>query len=119
MNLPQRSGDGALEGRVSRGLVLMGGGARTAYQAGALQALAGLLAQGPAKTDQKFPFEVLIGTSAGALNATYLASRAADGLAAMQGLIASWPLIWAAPNRFFTCQIPRWRHLAAGPRRWD
>ena len=90
MNLPQRSGDGALEGRVSRGLVLMGGGARTAYQAGALQALAGLLAQGPAKTDQKFPFEVLIGTSAGALNATYLASRAADGLAAMQGLGQFW-----------------------------
>ena len=72
----------------TRGLVLMGGGARTAYQAGVLQALATLLAS---KTSpSSFPFQVLVGTSAGALNATYLASRALDGLAALTGLGDFW-----------------------------
>jgi NTE family protein len=64
----------------------MGGGARTAYQAGALQALAQLLEARSAS----FPFEILVGTSAGALNATYLASRALDGMAALQGLGEFW-----------------------------
>ena len=45
----------------------MGGGARTAYQAGALQALAKLLRT---QAHSAFPFQVLVGTSAGALNAT-------------------------------------------------
>jgi NTE family protein len=72
----------------TRGLVLMGGGARTAYQAGALQALAKLLAQ--KGSPSSFPFQVLVGTSAGALNATYLASRALDGLEALNGLGDFW-----------------------------
>ena len=74
---------------VTRGLVLMGGGARTAYQAGVLQALAALIKPPNDKADA-FPFQVLVGTSAGALNATYLASRAIDGLAALSGLGAFW-----------------------------
>lgn len=89
----------------TRGLVLMGGGARTAYQAGALQALAQLLAtqrqhttsalditasSATADTAAPFPFQVLVGTSAGALNATYLASRAMDGLDALKGLGEFW-----------------------------
>ena len=74
---------------VTRGLVLMGGGARTAYQAGVLQALAALI-KSPAGKADAFPFQVLVGTSAGALNATYLASRAIDGLAALSGLGAFW-----------------------------
>ena len=74
---------------VTRGLVLMGGGARTAYQAGVLQALAELIKPPNDKADA-FPFQVLVGTSAGALNATYLASRAIDGLAALSGLGAFW-----------------------------
>ena len=86
---------------ITRGLVLMGGGARTAYQAGVLQALAKLLqtppGQAPATSVQKqalapsaFPFQVLVGTSAGALNATFLASRAIDGLDALEGLGEFW-----------------------------
>ena len=62
-------------------LVLMGGGARTAYQAGVLQALGRMLV--PPQESQKpprFPFQLLVGTSAGALNACYLASRASQGL---------------------------------------
>ena len=74
---------------VTRGLVLMGGGARTAYQAGVLQALAALI-KSPAGKADAFPFQVLVGTSAGALNATYLASRAIDGLGALSGLGAFW-----------------------------
>ena len=74
---------------ITRGLVLMGGGARTAYQAGVLQALAALI-KSPAGKADAFPFQVLVGTSAGALNATYLASRAIDGLAALSGLGEFW-----------------------------
>lgn len=46
----------------------MGGGARTAYQAGALQALGELLTQ---RGHRRFRFGVLVGTSAGALNAAF------------------------------------------------
>ena len=74
---------------ITRGLVLMGGGARTAYQAGVLQALAELI-KPPNHKAEAFPFQVLVGTSAGALNATYLASRAIDGLAALSGLGEFW-----------------------------
>ncbi len=54
-------------------LVLAGGGARAAYQVGVLGAIADWL---PA--DAACPFEVLVGTSAGALNAATLVSRAAS-----------------------------------------
>ena len=75
----------------TRGLVLMGGGARTAYQAGALQALAQLLSDKSGQPRSTvFPFQILVGTSAGALNATYLASRALDGLEALTGLGEFW-----------------------------
>lgn len=72
-----------------RALVLMGGGARTAYQAGVLLGLSKLLEQHglPAGT---FPFRIVIGTSAGALNATYLASRSSDGLRAFGRLATFW-----------------------------
>ena len=97
-----------VKGDVStRGLVLMGGGARTAYQAGALQALAQLLENqsnpNPQTQVNPFPFQILVGTSAGALNATYLASRAIDGLEALKGLGAFWHgmhshLVYHLPN---------------------
>jgi len=77
----------------TRGLVLMGGGARTAYQAGVLQALAQLLLQRSGSAPQQslpFPFQILVGTSAGALNASYLASRAVDGVDALLGLGEFW-----------------------------
>ena len=74
------------------GLVLMGGGARTAYQAGALQAIGQLLGHraGPSPA---FPFQVLAGTSAGALNATFLASKAMDGLSGLDDLAHFWTRI--------------------------
>ena len=96
---------GPSSGEITLGLVLMGGGARTAYQAGVLQALATLLKEQSVQTHTRshntharphsemhkaFPFQVLVGTSAGALNATYLASKAIDGLKALQGLGEFW-----------------------------
>jgi len=74
------------------GLVLMGGGARTAYQAGALQAIGQLLARQEAGPTS-FPFQVLTGTSAGALNATFLASKALDGLVGLDDLANFWAQI--------------------------
>ncbi|HVN41705.1 MAG TPA: patatin-like phospholipase family protein [Steroidobacteraceae bacterium] len=54
-------------------LVLSGGGARGAYQVGVLKAMAEWLPPGA-----PCPFPVLVGTSAGALNAAALAARAHD-----------------------------------------
>jgi NTE family protein len=51
-------------------LVLSGGGARAAYQVGVLQAIAEWL-----PPDAPCPFNVLVGTSAGAINAAALAAR--------------------------------------------
>lgn len=57
------------------GLVLMGGGARAAYQVGVLQAIADLrLACGERRGPA--PFGILTGTSAGAINAAALACGA-------------------------------------------
>ena len=52
-------------------LVLSGGGARAAYQAGVLKAVAELLPQ-----YKSVPFPIICGTSAGAINATVLAGYA-------------------------------------------
>ncbi|MGB6190289.1 MAG: patatin-like phospholipase family protein [Aeromonas molluscorum] len=52
-------------------LLLTGGGARAAYQVGALKAIAELYPR-----NQGIPFPILCGTSAGALNATALACHA-------------------------------------------
>jgi NTE family protein len=54
------------------GLVLTGGGARSAYQVGALRGIADLLRRGSA-----CPFPIITGTSAGAVSAIALASDAA------------------------------------------
>src|SRR5438874_12977385 len=55
------------------GLVLSGGGARAAYQAGALCAIAAILGK-----RRHHPFTVISGTSAGAINAATLAIHADD-----------------------------------------
>ncbi|MDR3395223.1 MAG: patatin-like phospholipase family protein [Parasulfuritortus sp.] len=70
-------------------LVLMGGGARTAYQVGVLQALSAMLRLQPQAT-QTFPFQILVGTSAGALNTTFLAGCATAGLQAFDRLAQFW-----------------------------
>lgn len=64
------------------GLVLTGGGARGAYQVGVLKAVSQILCEAgwPASTN---PYDIICGTSAGAINATALACHAdafGDGL---------------------------------------
>jgi NTE family protein len=89
-----------------RALVLMGGGARTAYQAGVLQALASLLRVTGQYQEQTFPFKILVGTSAGALNATYLASRASEGLPAFTSLANFWYSLRS--EQVYHIKVPAW-----------
>jgi NTE family protein len=66
------------------GLILPGGGARNAYQAGVLKALEEILPGNSAN-----PFPVISGTSSGALNAAILASNAtqfSEGVSRMVGI---------------------------------
>jgi NTE family protein len=61
------------------GLLLTGGGARAAYQVGVLEAIADIRrAAGPALTGTGNPFQVITGTSAGAINAAALACGCDD-----------------------------------------
>jgi NTE family protein len=69
------------------GLVLTGGGARAAYQVGVLQGIAEIIARDP--TDP-VPFDILAGTSAGAINSTFLAARVQQFTAGVQALRDFW-----------------------------
>jgi NTE family protein len=71
------------------GLVLTGGGARAAYQVGVLQAIHTILCDAD-WTPQRSPFDIVCGTSAGAINATALACRADNFEEAVQKLMAVW-----------------------------
>lgn len=75
MTIPQKS----------TGIVLTGGGARAAYQVGVLKALAEMLPAG-----SPCPFPVITGTSAGAVAAIVMASRAGDFRSAVSGLEDVW-----------------------------
>lgn len=70
-------------------LFLAGGGARAAYQIGVLQAILSLLSEygWPARQN---PFEIVCGTSAGAINATALACRADDFEESITHLLRIW-----------------------------
>jgi NTE family protein len=100
-------------------LVLMGGGARTAYQAGALHAIADMLrlqqpVPAPTVAPLAFPFQIMVGTSAGALNASYLAARANDGLLAMDALADFWRTLRS--ERVYQLDVSpwvRWSKIAA------
>ncbi len=67
------------------GLVLAGGGARAAYQVGVLQAIKEIL------PDPKVnPFQIICGTSAGAVNAGAIAVHADDFGRAVDNLLEVW-----------------------------
>jgi NTE family protein len=68
-----------------RALILSGGGARAAYQVGVLQALAEILPE-----SDKFPFPIICGTSAGAINAVALAAHPGSFKEAVNGLADMW-----------------------------
>lgn len=67
------------------GLLLSGGGARAAYQVGVLKAIAEML-----PSEACNPFPILCGTSAGALNASMLASHANNFPLAVYQLEQLW-----------------------------
>ena len=87
-------------------LVLMGGGARTAYQAGVLRGLDNLLRLQSSAQHRPFPFDVLVGTSAGALNASFLASVATEGLEAFEQLARFWGDLRS--EAVYRLDVPQW-----------
>jgi NTE family protein len=90
---PPLIGPGGPEGAV--GLVLAGGGARGAYEAGALSVLLPMLEQRGQRP------RIVVGTSAGALNVSFLAANAhlpAVGVI-RQALVAWESLRWGEPDR--------------------
>ncbi len=70
--------------RPTVGLVLTGGGSRSAYQVGVLLALAEFLPRA------RNPFQVIVGTSAGAVAASVLAAEAHQWRRAIAGLERVW-----------------------------
>jgi NTE family protein len=80
-------------------LILSGGGARAAYQVGVLSAMGKIL---PKNTP--LPFSILCGTSAGALNATMLATQANNFSKAASTLAFVWRHL--TPDQIYT--VGRW-----------
>ena len=84
------------------GLVLTGGGARAAYQAGALLGIRQILLEaGWPPYDN--PFRIISGTSAGALNATAIAAGADDVFAAISRLSALWGTV--EPGQIYRADV--------------
>jgi NTE family protein len=77
------------------GLILMGGGARAAYQVGVLKGIAQILREARRGLDPTIaqghnPFPIVVGTSAGAINAAALACRADNFQEAVAQLVHVW-----------------------------
>lgn len=70
-------------------LFLTGGGARAAYQVGVLQAIFSLLSE-TGWPSRKNPFDIVCGTSAGAINAAAFACRADDFEHSVTQLVQTW-----------------------------
>lgn len=109
-------------------MLLSGGGARAAYQVGVLQGIATLYRR-HCRNDQGSPFDIIVGTSAGAINAAALACGADRFPAAVRHLSGVWSgfhaqqvyrtnprhALWAGA-RWFALMLmgwisPRWRNL--------
>jgi NTE family protein len=91
--------------RTRKALVLPGAGARGAYQIGVLKAVARLLPE-----REPNPFQVICGTSAGAINAAVLAGHAAN----FERAVADMEQVWA---NFAASQVYRsddWTMLKTG-----
>jgi NTE family protein len=82
------------------GLVLMGGGARAAYQVGVLKAISSILRDARRGLDPTIaqghnPFPILLGTSAGAINAAALAARSDNFQEAVAQIVHVWENVHA------------------------
>lgn len=72
--------------RPGTAIVLSGGGARGAYEAGVVAGLVEVLGAGGSRA----PFDIFTGASVGAINATWLAAHADRPDLAIEGLLAHW-----------------------------
>lgn len=84
-----------MSGAIKTGLILTGGGARAAYQAGVLDAVATILREAGWPAERN-PFDIVCGTSAGALNAAIVACRADDFSEGVDYLRQVWESIEAS-----------------------
>lgn len=96
----------------STALLLMGGGSRAAYQAGVLRGIA-RLARECAPDAVGSPFDVICGTSAGAINGVGLARGAQDFLQATEALVQLWAKLHA--DRVYRTDVGR---VGASGARW-
>lgn len=99
------------------GLVLSGGGARAAYQVGVLAGIAEILPR-----DARNPFDIICGTSAGAINATSLAAQSVHFRTGVRGLERVWSglsadRVYRTDWSSFAGLVFRW--LFAGVRRGE
>ena len=92
------------------GLVLTGGGARAAYQVGALRALADLTSTG---RHGARPFQIVAGVSAGAINGAAIAAHVHDFPRAARDLWAMWTML--TPDCIYRTDV---RSLSRTGRRW-
>ncbi len=95
--------------KVSRALLLSGGGARAAYQAGVLKHICEISRE----KGGKVPFEILVGISAGAINLAALAANAASFRQASSVMTAHWEGI--ATHKVFDTRVKR---IGANALRW-
>ena len=71
------------------GLVLTGGGARAAYQVGVLESVSTILCEAGWASERN-PYDIICGTSAGAINATALACHADDFCSGLGKVVNVW-----------------------------
>jgi NTE family protein len=93
--MSERGGDRMRLRTSPAALVLMGGGARAGYQVGVLKGLAAILRDARRGVDPGIgqghnPFPILLGTSAGAINAAALACRSDNFYDGVAQLVETW-----------------------------
>ncbi|MBE7454982.1 MAG: patatin-like phospholipase family protein [Kofleriaceae bacterium] len=86
-------------------LVLTGGGARGAYQVGALRAIADLVGE-------RSPFDLVAGVSAGALNGAAVATSVDDFAAGVARLEATWRAL--TPEQVYRTDLASLGEIAVG-----
>lgn len=83
--VPEGFGNRETHGDDKVALILSGGGARAAYQVGVLKAVGKIIPRHSSN-----PFQIICGTSAGAINATAIASHASNYQAGIRGMEYVW-----------------------------
>ncbi|MEZ4336396.1 MAG: patatin-like phospholipase family protein [Sandaracinaceae bacterium] len=102
---------------MATGIVLSGGGARGAYEAGVVAGIVEVLARKPRA---EAPFSIFTGTSVGAINATFLAAHADRPDMGVEDLLGHWRALELSKHlsldlvRFLTAgrlreRLARWR----------